>query len=116
MNVNKILVVSSQFHMPSVKFCFKLIYGDKYHIEYVASLDRSLGKKELATWTERVQRMVNEAYPILFQNVSHGDLKAISIVINEANSQKPSCSRLAFEKVLADIAGLKKGHELKGVI
>ncbi|MFK5283264.1 hypothetical protein ACI3PL_27200, partial [Lacticaseibacillus paracasei] len=50
LNISSVSVITNQFHIPSVRYCFNLIYGKKYQIDFIACSNQGLDKPTLSVW------------------------------------------------------------------
>lgn len=114
--INKIQVVSNAFHMPLVKYCFTLVFGNTVTLDFINASDEGANFKEIADWSQIIIKMTNELYPILFNNVQPGDLKAIYSIVNAAYIVPPNEQRKRFESQLRICLSLDETVLLQGVI
>ena len=95
MGIENSYVVSNSFHMPLVKYCFGLVFGDKIKPEFIEASNDGLGPEENEIWSNIIEKMTTKIYPVLFKNVHPGDLEAIVL---EKSSEK--FEGLGFDKTL----------------
>jgi len=116
MNIETAYIVSNDFHMPLVKYCFNLVFGRDVQLEFIHASNEGLGLKEIGIWTNIIEKMITEIYPILFKNVLLGDLEAIHHIFNKAYLKKASPARRQFESQLRKILSLDDSVSLRGFV
>lgn len=85
----EIIVVSNEFHGPLVRYCFDKVLGDKhpYIFEFVPDKYLNTLPEEVKNWKYIIEQLVEECYPLLFEEVTNGDINAIESVINSAKRE-----------------------------
>jgi uncharacterized SAM-binding protein YcdF (DUF218 family) len=116
MNIETASIVSNDFHMPLVRYCFNLVFGRDVQLEFIHASNEGLGLNEVEIWINIIEKMTTEIYPILFKNVLPGDLEAIHRIFNEAHLKKANREREQFESQLTRMLSLNHSISLRGFV
>ena len=78
-----ILIISNEFHYPSVKYCFNKVLGNQYSYSFKIIPDSSLGapSEEIEKWKSIISKMTSTYYPLLLTDMQNGDTKKLKDII-----------------------------------
>lgn len=116
MGIKEAYIISNDFHMPLVKYCFNLIYNSHVKVKFVSAPNTGLNHEEVKKWETLIQKVTLELYPILFNKTQPGDLRSIHSMFNDAKKMDPGPLRLQFEAQMRKIRSLKDDVSLYGII
>ncbi len=107
----QIVIVTNEFHYPSVKYSFNKVLGNRYSYTFEIIPDSILdvSPSELERWSKVIQEMTSTYYPMLFKDVADGDRETLQKLIEGPISPK-------FKSYVQNLLNLAGGEDLKELI
>lgn len=80
---SQIIVISNEFHIPLVKYCFDKVLGDRYFyiLHSIPDITLGIALEEIKKWKNVIRQLIEKCYPLLFTGIQDGDINAIQSII-----------------------------------
>jgi len=107
----KILIIANEFHHPVIEYSFTKVLGNNYDYDYAIIPDHSLNipMEEIQKWKEIGKRMINNFFPLLFNNVEDGDIKTLASIIDGPVNQE-------FEQYVRGLLNIDESADIRDFI
>lgn len=108
MDIKEVTIVSNQFHEKLINYCFNLIFGKSIQFDLNLSPNDGINEDETQFWDKVITQLVSNCYPLLFKNVTPGDMRAIHKIINgKYLTQEERQNRVAFEACFRELLSIE---------
>jgi len=106
----QIVIIANEFHYPLIKYSFEKVLGNRYSYSFEIIPDSVLdvSSSELTQWRDIVRKMTSTYYPMLFENVADGDIKALRKIIDNPPPE--------FKVYVRDLLKLNNCENIKELI